>query len=129
LLALSIPENIDFGTMAMGASTTTVNDQETVFTQKGNTAASVEVNSPAENFTCSIRGTIPRQNQRWSLSTFDWAAGTAIGGTPVDANINIALQTDDYTIPTDSLFWGIKIPESGLEGICTNVVVIAAIAQ
>lgn len=129
LLALDIPVLIDFNTMNLGTSTTTANDQEIIITQEGNTAASVTVSSPDANFTCSVRGTIPRANQEWSLTSFNHGAGTDLTGTPVEVNLNVPRQTDEVVAPNDSLYWGLAIPESGLEGVCTNTVVITAAAQ
>lgn len=129
LLSLSIPTSINYGTLALGASTTMANDQEMVITQYGNDEADVEVSSSAA-MSCSVHGDIPVSFQEWSLTSVDHSTtGTDLSGSATDTNTNISYRISDDTALTGSLFWGISIPPSGIEGTCTGATVVTAIAH
>ena len=128
LLALDIETGINYGTLALGASTTADNDNELTIFQNGNDVADVEVSSAAA-MTCTVRGTIPVANQEWALTSLAYnAEGTTnLSGTPVDTDINIGYRTGAAV--SDILYWGITIPSSGVEGSCDGTTTITAIAH
>ncbi len=127
LMALSIPGSIDYGTLALGASTTTSDNQLMTITQTGNDEADVEVSSAAA-MTCT-HGTIPVANQEWSLTDVDYGTGTDLSGSAADTNLNVAYQTSDTTPTTGSVYWNIAIPSTTVGGTCTGTTTITALAH
>ena len=128
LLALSIPSTISYGTLTREQSTTNSNNIEMTITQYGNDQADVELSS-ATAMSCSVIGTIPVANQKWSLT--DLSAGatgvTALSGTAADTNIAVGYQTVDATPVTKILYWNIVMP-AVVTGSCTGTNVVSAIA-
>ena len=128
LLALSIPATINYGTLAREQSTTNTNNQEMVITQYGNDGADVEVSGTT--MPCSVVGTIPIANQKWSLTDLSAGAGgvTALSGVAVDTGFGIAYRTLDATALTKTLYWNIILPNVA-SGSCTGTDTITAIAS
>lgn len=129
LLGLLIPNNINFGTLGLNATTTNANNAEQTVTQAGNIQADVEVSSAAA-MNCSGAGTIPVANQKWALTDVGHADGaaTALSGTPADTNLGVLRKVNDGTPETKTLYWNIAIPANGVSGNCTGTTVINAIA-
>lgn len=125
ILALEIPESVDFGAMSLGQATTSGTGKKMTILQNGNTPASVLVSS-TDTFICSVRGTIPQANLRWSTADEGWGQATSITATPTNAIINVTYQDNDEQPSSDDLYWNLKIPTSGLEGICTNLTTVTA---
>lgn len=128
LLALSIPGSIDYGTLAREQRTTNVNNFDMVITQFGNVAADVEVSG--NDMTCSVTGTIPKENQEWSLTDVPAGdpAATALTGSPTDTNFAIGNRTNDGAALTKTLYWNITMPTVA-SGTCTGSNTITALAS
>ena len=127
LLALNIPESIPYGTFSLGDETTSGTNQEMVLTQKGNTYADVELSG--SNMGCSITGSIPVGNQKWSLLDVGYAAATGtLSGTPTAAERNITYRDSEVTELAASLYWNIGIPTSGVKGLCSGTNTVAVVA-
>ena len=125
LLSVNIPASMDFGTMALGASTTNENNQEMSITQYGNESADLEVSGAVLD--CSVgTGEIPVGNIEWSLTDVSMDSGTDLTGSAVDTDFAIGLRTDDVSPTIKKLFWNIAIPSSGIEGNCTGTTTITA---
>jgi len=127
LLALNLPDGIDYGTRALGEQSSSTTNVETVLTQRGNTKADVEV--LGTTMSCSALGTLPIDAQAWSLTDTDYASGTTLTGSFVPTLRNINLRTDDANELTASLYWNIAIPASGVKGTCTGSNTIVIVAQ
>lgn len=129
LLALQIPNALDFGTLALLSQTNAGNNQTMTVTQFGNDEADVEV-SMATPMNCSVRGSIPQNAVKWGLTDAAWndVGNVALSGTPTDTELNVGYRTNDGVALTKDLFWNISIP-SGVEGTCNSNMVITAIAR
>jgi hypothetical protein len=125
LLSLNIPATIDFGTLALGASTTDANNVEMSITQYGNVNADVEVSGAS--LTCdSSDGVIPLGNIEWSLSDVGYGSQNDLTGSAVDTNFGIATRTDEASPLIKKLYWEILIPTTGVEGDCSGTTVVTA---
>lgn len=127
LLALNIPSEIDFGIMNLGSVSTSENNVAMAISQDGNVVADVEVSG--SSLSCSVNGEIPLENQSWALNDVGFANGVVLTALAVDTNLNVSYQDDDFSIPTQNLYWNLSIPESGLGGMCTGVTTVTAIAH
>lgn len=127
LLALNIPESIAYGTFSLGDQTTSGNNREMILTQKGNTYADVQLSG--SNMGCSILGSIPVGNQKWSLLDVGYTAATGtLSGTPTPAERNITYRDSEVAELTASLYWNIGIPSLGVKGFCSGTNTVAVVA-
>lgn len=127
LLALNIPNSIPYGTFNLGDETTSGTNQEMVLIQKGNTYADVELSG--SNMGCSILGSIPVGNQKWSLLDVGYTAATGtLSGTPTPAERNITYRDSESVELAASLYWNIGIPAAGVKGLCSGTNTVAIIA-
>ena len=131
LLALNLPDGIDYGTRTLGEQSSSTTNVETVLTQRGNTRADVFVSGGTMD--CSANGglgSLATNAQKWSLTDIDYTATTSIALTASDTktNRNIRLRTDDQNESSKNLYWNIAIPQSGVKGLCTgaNTILITA---
>ena len=127
LLALNLPEAIDYGTRSLGEISSSTTNVATILTQRGNTKADVEVSGT--DMSCTLLGTIPVAAQKWSLTDVNHAAGTALTTSAAAAARNLDLRTDDASELTANLYWNIAIPATGVKGICSGSNTMAIIAQ
>lgn len=127
LVALSIPDMIDYGTIELGNETSNTNNMSMIIGQAGNEIADVEVSS-ATDMTCTI-GTIPVANQKWSVEDvgFSDEGAVSLSGTETNANLDVPQRITDEENPTKVLYWNILIPHA-VGGTCTGTSVISAIA-
>lgn len=128
LTALSIPSTIAYGSLALGASTTNVNNVEKTISQSGNTQADVNVSSSAA-MTCTT-GTIGVGNQEWAVTDVSFGGGgTQLTGTPAQVTgLNVAVRTSEVTDTSSILYWNIVMPPNGAGGSCTGTTTITALA-
>src|SRR3989344_5691536 len=131
LLALNLPDGIDYGTRSLGEQSSSTTNVETPLTQRGNTRADVFVSGGTMD--CSANGglgSLATNAQKWSLTDIDYTATTSIALTASDTktNRNIRLRTDDQNESSKNLYWNIAIPQSGVKGLCTgaNTILITA---
>ena len=127
LLALNLPDAIDYGTRSLGENSSSTTNIETVLTQRGNTKADVQVSGTS--MSCSLLGTLPATAQKWALTDVDSASSAALTTTAAAAARNIDLRTNESSELSASLYWNIAIPASGVKGTCTGNNTIAVIAQ
>ncbi len=126
LLALNLPEAIDYGTRSLGEISSSTTNVATILTQRGNTKADVEVSGT--DMSCTLLGTIPVAAQKWSLTDVNHAAGTALTTSAAAAARNLDLRTDDTNELTANLYWNIAIPSTGVKGVCSGLNTMAIIA-
>src|SRR3989338_4762419 len=93
LLALNLPDGIDYGTRSLGEQSSSTTNVETPLTQRGNTRADVFVSGGTMG--CDALGTLPVNNQAWTLQNDGFASSTVLSGTDTKTNRNIRLRTDD----------------------------------
>src|SRR3989344_1919656 len=127
LLALNLPDVIDYGTRSLGEVSSSTTNVETVITQRGNTKADVQLSG--SNMGCSALGTLATSTQAWALTDVDHATSIVLTDTPASAKRNILLRTDESNELSANLYWNIAIPASGVKGTCTGANTIAVIAK
>jgi len=129
LLALSIPNTINFGSLSLGVSTSNANNVEMTIEQNGNDGADVEVSMADAALTCAGIGSIPRNNIEWALTDLSHSAAGSndLTGIPVDTNLAIGYRHGAN--PNKKLFWNIQIPAVGVKGSCTGTTTISAISS
>ena len=130
LRSLSIPATISFGTMALGAATTSGegagSNVQMSIANYGNDNSDVEVSGANLSCTGSTEP-IPMANVEWSLSDVGMDSGTDMTGSAVDTNFGIAAQTVDGPDTVKKLYWNIQIPTTGVEGTCSGTTTITSI--
>ena len=127
LLALNLPDDIDYGTRSLAEVSSSTTNIETILTQRGNTKADVEV--LGTTMSCSSLGTLPIDAQAWSLTDTEYASATTLTGSFVPTLRNINLRTDDANELSANLYWNIAIPATGVKGTCTGSNTIVIVAQ
>ncbi len=127
LLALNLPDTIDYGTRSLGEISSSTTNVLTTITQRGNIKADVELSGTA--MTCTGLGAIPATAQTWALTDIGHAGGTALSTTAASAARNIDLRTSESSELSANLYWNIAIPATGVKGTCTGSNTIAVIAQ
>ncbi|HBK34135.1 TPA: hypothetical protein DEP34_00195 [Candidatus Uhrbacteria bacterium] len=124
LLSLDIPSSINYGVLGLGDKTPAGSINITV-TQQGNVRAGVEISGVGTAMNCSGRGSIPRENQEYSTESFTHGTGIDLSGTPISTGMVLGWQETDTAV-SDDLYFGIEIPSSGVEGICSMVNTLTA---
>ncbi|OGG59525.1 hypothetical protein A3C89_01025 [Candidatus Kaiserbacteria bacterium RIFCSPHIGHO2_02_FULL_50_50] len=127
LLALNLPDDIDYGTRSLGYLSTTTADVTTPLVQKGNTKADVQLSGAS--MACSALGTLATTTQAWALTDVGHASSTVLTDTLASAKRNINPRTDDANELSANLYWNIAIPATGVKGTCTGSNTIAIIAK
>ena len=110
------------GVTALGASTTGANNEIIDFTQQGNDEADVKVSGV--DMVCDTVGSIAIGNQQWSLNDigYNGATTTDMTGSPVDTDLGVNYKTTSDE--TETLYWNILIPSTGVRGTCTGTTTI-----
>ena len=131
LLAVDITDSIDYGSLALNATTADTTAFDTIVTNTGNSATvGVQVKSDASTaMSCDI-GTIPVGNERYhAASATPYTSKTALKATDETvAGVSAAKTTDGLTGDEDTVSWGLQMPVSGVGGTCSGTVVFTAIA-
>ncbi|MFC1618028.1 hypothetical protein ACFL2B_01985 [Patescibacteria group bacterium] len=127
LLALTIPDTIDYGTLANDTATSFFvgTAEYQTYVQQGNDEADVEVSGNALN--CDA-GTIPVGNTQWSLTAaaYDDPQTNDLTGTPTTAAINVGYRTS--SVITKDLYWNIYVPLN-VSGSCSGSATMTAVAH
>ena len=127
LLALNLPDAIDYGTRTLGEVSSSTTNVETIITQRGNTKADVQVSGG--NMACTVLGSLATSTQAWALTSVGHSASTILTDALVATERNIDLRTDESNELDANLYWNIAIPASGVKGTCTGSNTIAIVAQ
>ncbi|MFH1632357.1 MAG: hypothetical protein ABIA47_05085 [bacterium] len=123
------PSPIDYGELALGGTSAT--GFEVTGTNNGNADADAQIRADGANMTCSIDGTIPVGNQKFDTATDAYASMTTAlttgdqqidftdetGG--VDSVASLCRRTSETYKTSDTAWFGITIPASGVGGTCT----------
>jgi hypothetical protein len=100
---------IDFGDLAAGADTGSVNAQTTMV-NTGNTPIGIQVAGTDLTGTSS---SIPVGEQKYATSTFAYGSCSIcqfLTGSATNVDISLAKPTSTTTPVTDELYWGINVP-------------------
>ena len=123
LTALSFDTSIGYGTMALGQDTG-ASPIATTITNTGNEG--IDVNFSGTDLTCDT-GAIVVNNQEYSSISFTYGAGTPLTGTPTELDLDVPQRTDAAS--TATVYWGIGLPSSGVEGVCSGANSAAAVSD
>lgn len=131
LVGLDVDTTINYGELALGTDTGSVNQQTTV-TNRGNVQIDIKLDgygsSDGDGYSmiCSI-GSIPVGNEEYSTSTFTYGTGIALTDAAVELDLDVPQQTDDATPSTKEVYWGLGMPSTGVGGSCSGTVVFTAV--
>lgn len=122
LNALDVTSPIDYGTLAL--DTSSANQEQTV-TNTGNVRLDLEFSGT--DMTCSVRGTIEAEQQKYSTTTISvWGdAPYTLTNTSTERNWNVVKRTTATS--TESVHWMLHTPASGVEGSCTGANTLTAV--
>ena len=124
LSALDVGSSINYGSLALGSSSTT--DIPVTITNTGNNN-SLDVNLSGTDMSCTV-GTIPVGNQHYSTTAAQsYGSMTALTSTPTLQLLGLTKATSAGSPSTDDLYWKIQIPSSGVAGSCTGTTTFSAI--
>src|SRR3989344_188965 len=118
LLALNLPDTIDYSTRSLCEVSSSTTNVETIITQRGNTNA--DVYAAGTRMNCSVLGSLATSSQAWALDSVGFSSSTILTDTLSATSRNINLRTSETQELADSLFWNIAIPASGVKGTCTG---------
>ncbi len=126
LLSLSFPATINFGVVGLSTQGYT----NSTITNVGNQRSGVNISTAdPDGMNCTVRGVIPINKQEFADATFVMAtAGTVLTATPTDTLLTIDWQATG-TDTSDILYFGVDVPPSGVEGVCTQVDTLTAFAK
>lgn len=124
LAALNIPTLVDFGELALGATTSTSTSRFLEIAQAGNAIGDLLLSSSA-NLTCSLAGYVPKENLKWSITDVGYtnASSTSFSSTPAQAFLNVPRKTSSATSSLP-LYFNIGIPAEGVGGTCSGTVLL-----
>jgi len=128
LLALNLPDAINYGIRSLGEQSTLANNVTTLVAQRGNNRADVEIFGNAMG--CDVLGSIPAGSQYWSTTNTAYGAASnqQLLSTPVRAGLNIPYRDNDTEELARALYWNIAIPSTGVKGNCSGANTISIIS-
>ena len=125
LLALSIPGTIDFGSMTVGQNSTDTTENVSAVENTGNVLMDIQLSGDAMSCTT---GSIPVSNIKYSaVDNTPYASMTALSENATTLGLNVSQRTDG--VSTKDVFWKISIPNTGIDGVCSNTMTFTAIAS
>ncbi|MFH1142290.1 MAG: hypothetical protein ABIH67_03500 [Candidatus Uhrbacteria bacterium] len=125
MLAMDIEGQINYGNLELGQSTTSENNASLHINQAGNSQIEIEV-SALEPMVCDS-GSIPVENQTWSLTDLDFEDGTQLTDIPTETGLELGYYIQGQPNPSGTLYWNLAVPESGVGGSCVGTVNVTAI--
>ncbi len=118
LRAIDVQGAIDYGALAVNTDTGSFNASTTVLNQ-GNVNINIEI--LGTDLTDGASSTIPAEQQKFATSTFTYSGCTTCdvlsSSTPVLIDVDLAKPTIDTPPVTDDVYWGIRIPISGINSV------------
>ena len=129
LAALDVTDaTINFGSIALGANSSSA----TTMTVRSQGNVQIDSRFSGNDFTCTS-GTVPVGNVRYSTSTgtYDSMSSDLTTSPTTQTSFNLGVRgvaTANGANSDSSEYWTIKAPVSGVAGVCTNTLTVAAIA-
>ena len=127
---------ISYGQMSLGATQAGISVLGTLY---GNSDADMTIQASSAVMTCDGPGSanIPVSNQRFGTNDNIYELlTTSFSTTNQDLNFETSTglgwmqhRTNENSAPTDSAYFGIQIPNSGVIGTCSVAAIVTAIAQ
>ena len=126
LLSLDISAaTIDYGSLALGASTGATNQTQTV-TNTGNDDMDVEFSGT--NLTCTGIGAVPSGNQKYGLTDVTYASLTnTMTTSAVSRDLALLQETTDGVPVTDAVYHGVQNESTGVSGTCSGTITYGAV--
>jgi len=136
LKALASDASLSFGTLALGATSST--DVNITINNTGNAQIDVQLGgyaqTTADNFSmnCSVGGSkIPVGNLKWNLTAAQVYANMSAlvndSAALTVSDFDLAAETTDNTASTKKIHWKLQLPSTDVGGSCTGNVVVTAI--
>lgn len=122
LTAISVSSSINYGNVSLNASSS---DVGLGVRNTGN--EELDVNFAGLPMPCSLIGTIAVGQQRYATGSVDYNAKTVLTGSSTLFELNLPRQTTVSTFSTDTIYWQIKLPASGVAGQCQGTSTITSI--
>jgi hypothetical protein len=124
---LNVTTSITYGELALNGITGDTTDFDTTVTNTGNKASiGTQVKSGAATAMACTIGTIPVGNEKYDdVSTTAYASKIAL--TAGDVTVADVAAAKGASSNTDTVGWGLQMPETGVDGSCTGTVVFTAI--
>ncbi len=129
MTAVDHDAGIPFGTRTNGETSTLANNVDFEVTQWGNDQVDVQLKLKDPELNCTDTGTIPAANLKYSTTDQAWEGTTGnvvLTTTNATLDVDLDYRTDDAVEVDDLIHWNIQIPD-GVEGVCTEDVVVTAI--
>lgn len=128
LISLAVQANMSYGNISLD----TVGPEQT-FTVTNSGNSGIDTNLKVDGaMICDGQGSqnIPAGNTHYSgTSGFSWADGTALTTSNAEFELNLGPRMNDGAPITKDLFFKLKMPVSGLRGMCTNTLTTTALAD
>ncbi len=119
--------SIDYGTVALGGTSA---EQTVVVTNTGNSISGIKVNISGTDMSCNGQtGAIDKGQQHWSTTAAQaYGTMTALTGTAAQMFTSMAKATAAASPVTQSTYWKLQLPASGVGGTCAGTVTYAPVA-
>jgi len=124
LRAIATSGAITYGNLGLGQATSSPRTLSII--NQGNTPTSAEFSSTG--MTC-VFGTVPPTAQKFDTVWRSYASMQyTLSTTPINGNIFLAQQTDDYYPQTTWTYWQIQVPTIGVSGDCSGYNTVTAVS-
>ena len=118
LLAIKIPENLNFGSMALGQTSTDDSENVTAIENYGNVQLDVKLSGSA--MACSS-GSFSTSSIRYSGSdNAAYDSMESLSGNSTTFDLNLPQRTGGASVK--NMYWKIRLPEAGAGGMCSNTI-------
>lgn len=118
LIALSVDDSINYGSLDVGTDTGSTNATATV-TNTGNVSIDADLTGSdlCTDFPLCDGSTISVSNQKYSLSSFTYSSGgSALSTSPVTLQLNLAKATSSESPSTTTIYFGAAVPSNTASG-------------
>ncbi len=122
LMSLDVTSSIDYGSIFVGA--TSSSDNTVTVTNTGN--SEIDFSVSGSDATCTT-GTIPVENQEFSLSSFNYGLGANLSNSPTNIDSDLIAPAYNSIPISDIVYWQIEVP-SAVAGSCTTSVTFTAVS-
>lgn len=128
LVALNVPANMNYGTIALDAVGT---EQILDVTNTGNSGMDTKFQVNGDMI-CDGGGSvnIPAGNARYTGTTgFAWADGISLSTTLTEFEFNLGPRTSEVSAQIAPIYFLLRMPLNGVRGICTNTMSVVSSAD
>ena len=125
MMAADVDGEINYGDLWLGDVTTADNNASLTIRQAGNREVDIEVLSTGA-MQCES-GTIPTENQAWSLEDVGFENSTLLTETAADTGLELENRVHNQSNPTGTIYWNLSVPEEGVGGDCVGTVSVTAV--